>query len=271
MTVSMDTIYQIESLCAMCGKPMSTCRRKTKPNTGTDSKPAAQQDGIFESSWTSLSTDIPQTEISPDTFPRRVYSFFSGGMGGVLTWTILLTTFLNGQQVLCQQNSPNGYEGLIIPSQIRFRTPGSEPPQPQQQQVLEMPTPEQARRLLKLWEYLARAEESRQQSRGGSNGGSGGLGPLLRTEENNEPPMSDDQNETSNRMESVMSVPLPLYVQNSRDVQSLISPQEYINEIGRQDKRGSYMALCHFKICNMGRKRTFQERKFAPWLRPENN
>lgn len=38
------------------------------------------------------------------------------GMGGILTWTVLLATFVNG--VLCQQNSRDGYEGVLVPSQV---------------------------------------------------------------------------------------------------------------------------------------------------------
>ncbi|XP_075237083.1 CNMamide [Lycorma delicatula] len=40
-------------------------------------------------------------------------------------------------------------------------------------------------------------------------------------------------------------------------------PLPSMQEGPREDKRGSYMSLCHFKICNMGRKRGY----WNPWNR----
>ncbi|KAF4524112.1 hypothetical protein B566_EDAN007695 [Ephemera danica] len=50
-----------------------------------------------------------------------------------------------------------------------------------------------------------------------------------------------------------------------RPINMLASDSEAIDD---KDKRGNYMSLCHFKICNMGRKRNLRTPNVAgPWIR----
>ncbi|PSN45410.1 hypothetical protein C0J52_18374 [Blattella germanica] len=74
---------------------------------------------------------------------------------------------------------------------------------------------------------------------------------------NEEDPSGLDSGAMVAALEGLSNMPLPASLQAK-----LFRSQEGVNK--EEMKRGSYMSLCHFKICNMGRKRNL---RWNPWIR----
>lgn len=241
---SCDQIYQIESICPMCGRLISIC------GTGPGTVPADVEQPASEPQPNGTNMEQNGTNMEQSHGPvgrpgwarRRLGS--SMGMGGLLTWAIVLLTFVHG--VLSQQNARDFINGLDQP-QTRYETP------------------ERVRELANIFELIQSAAAMQRQQQTAQQAQRARALNMIGAEDNELPveTLGMDQYETS--MVPGPAMPLGMLMQN-RELQNLLQQQEY-NEVGRQDKRGSYMALCHFKICNMGRKRTS---KWTPWLRTEN-